>query len=199
MDVWFCFYVWGTYFLSLHINLIYMHTFKTALNQIIDSGTRKCANFGSLKQLQEQFFIYSKLRLLTNTYNKVYGNLYVPNIKTVFSIMLVQALFITVRLSGRGGFLVAFFGGSCSVVGLVFIVMFVEFTAMVSESSEQFYRWIRQNNKNMYGPYGRKLINSFKVEAVKSGNFYKIQKITCLTVLGFLGNLCGSALISIKI
>lgn len=176
-----------------------MHTFKTAISKIMHSGTRRSFNFGSLKRLQEQFLIYSKLRLVSNAYNNVFGLLYVPSIKTVFGLMLVQAVFITIRLGKRGGFLVAFFGGSCSILGFFVIVIFIEFTAMVDKSSVQFHNWLKTGNMNCSGPYARRLIKSYKLEAVKSGNFYKIQKITCLTVLGFLGNACGSALISVKI
>lgn len=173
-----------------------MHTFKSAIEQMLLSRQRVWKTY--FKNLEEEMLIYSKLRILTTSYNEVFHQLYVPQIKSIFGMLIVQSMLGFVRLSGRGESFVSFFCFSCLCVGLVCLSMFISFTAMVHESSSKFQKHLKNNGERYQGKLGRRLVRSYKVEAVKSGDFYKVYKITCLTVLGFLANACGSALLSIK-
>ncbi len=194
---WHFSYVCGTFYFSFHISLAFMHTFKTTMVKTMEMDNK--AGQRPLKLLQEQMLIYSKLRIVTTLYNDVYGKLYVPSLKAILGIMLVQSVFISVRLSGTGGtsgMLVTTFGIAGVVISIVVIPLFVGFMAMVNEYSKRFLGFLR---KRGHGELGRRLVRSYRIEAVRSGGMYTIEKLTCLTVLGLISNLCGSVLISIKL
>lgn len=196
---WHFSYICGTFYFSFYINLAFMHTFKAAIVKMMEMENK--VGQRSLKLLQEQLLIYSKLRIVTTLYNDVYGKLYVPSLKAILGIMLVQSVFISVRLSGLGGasgMLVTMFGIAGVVISIVVIPLFVGFMAMVNEFSKRFLRYLRKRG-HFHGEIGRRLVRSYRIQAVRSGGMYTIEKLTCLTVLGLISNLCGSVLISIKL
>lgn len=72
---------------------------------------------------------------------------------------------------------------------------------MVNERSRKLENFLRkrQEVEIFSSKLSRRLLRAFKVEAVKSGGFYELTKLTCLTVLGLISNMTGSVLMSIKI
>lgn len=203
LDLWHLFNIWGSYLISLHINLGFMHTFKTTVDLLLSSsgklrGTHvQPGNFSKMDHLRESMLVYAKLRILVTAYNNVYGALYVPMIKTCCSMIIVLCVFISVRLAPMSSALVGIFGVSCTFMCAFCLGVFIMFITMVSECSIKFGNYLR--NQKVQGPLAIRLVRSYKEEAVKSGEFYKIQKMTCLTVLALLSNFCGSVLISFKI
>lgn len=192
VDMWVLFYAWGSWMISMHLNLCFMHTFKTTLAQMMRMTIQQ--NTGSLL---EQMFIYSKLRILTTVFNQVYGKLYIPFIKSFMGMMISAGVLISVRLAPKSDLLVGIFGFTIVTSCTIVMALFISFTAMPNEYSEKFYKFLKK--RKFHGAVGRRLVRAYKVEAVLSGDFYKITRMTCLTVLGLLSNLCGSMLISIKI
>ncbi len=127
LDVWTCHYIWGTYLLSLHINLGFMHTFKTTIQLLMDNSFRP----------KEQIRIYSKLRILTTVFNNAYGMFYIPSLKNIFGVLVSAAVFILVRLAPKSDVQVAIFGGLCASSGIILLTMFILFTAMITASSSE--------------------------------------------------------------
>lgn len=199
LDVWYFFYVCGSNYIALHINLEYMHTFKTAVLLVMGGQMKvKCHNHisGRFNLLQSQLRIYTKLRLITTVYNGVYGKYFVPTTKTFCGLIVVQSVFISVRLAGKSGLIVTLFGLSCSLIGITCLALFITFMAMVHDHSMKLKDYLRK--KQFIGGLERRLVKGFRVEAVKSGGMYPIERETCLTVLGLISNMCGSALLSFK-
>lgn len=211
VDLWFVLYIAGGSFYFLHVNLEYMHIFKTAIDKLMISKDR----------LEAQLRIYTKLRVITTIFNSVFGKVYIPLMKTLLGTMIVQSAFITVRLADRTGWFVTVFGVSVAFIVIISLSLFITFTALVHAYSSKFHDYLKR--KSAWGSmlrsrsrsnmrtgtekkslvlerqWNKVLMNGFRVEAVKSGSFYQIQRETCLTVLGLLGNICGSALISVKL
>lgn len=199
-DLWFVFYIWGPMFLVLHINLGLMHTFKTAVLLMMQAPSKNCKVTSSKLLLEKHMLIYSMLRIITELYNNVFGPILVPGATSVMGAMIALSIFVCVRLAGKGGPLVALFGisGGFCVAGV--LIVFVTFLAMVHDYSTKFWQWLRKNkDKSFRGTLGRRLVMSYKVVAVSSGGMYKIQRTTCLTVLGLVSNVSASVLIAIKI
>lgn len=192
VDMWVLFYAWGSWMISMHLNLCFMHTFKTTLAHMMRMTIQP-----STGSLLEQMFIYSKLRILTTVFNQVYGKLYIPFIKSFMGMMISAGVLISVRLAPKSDPLVGIFGFTIVTSCTIVMALFISFTAMPNEYSEKFYRYLKK--RKFHGAVGRRLVRAYKVEAVLSGDFYKITRMTCITVLGLLSNLCGSMLISIKI
>lgn len=172
-----------------------MFTVKTVMIQVMKIGLR-----GRTLQrlLEEQLSIYSQLRILTNLYNNVFGRIFIPGLKLTLGVMLVQSVFITVRLAPQGGFIVLAFGFLGGLAIGFILLMFIGFTALVNEYSKRFSKYIKRK-EGSYTKYGRSLIKAYKIVAVSSGSMYNIEQITCLTVLGIISNVTGSVLISVKI
>ncbi len=193
-DTLFILQAWGGYLFSLHLNLTFMHTFKTTISTILTTSFNR--NVSKLKVLQGHMFIYSKLRILTSIFNNVFGMRYIPSMKTFCGLMISGAVFISVRLAPKSNFLVGIFGVTMAVLGIICLVMFILFTAMVNEYSVRFGEYLKKGA--FQGKLGRRIVRSFREEAVRSGEYYKIKRITCITVLGMISNMCGSMLISVK-
>lgn len=201
VDIWYVFMIWGAYLLTFHINLAFMHTFKTTVQLILmTSNNRK----SSLAKLQETMLIYSKLRILTTTYNTLYGALYVTPIKSMFGSMIILSALLSIRLATRDDMAARVCGISMFVLVTGIVIVFLTFTAMVNEWSINLENFLRQKYGRGEGmlssrKFSRRLLRSFKAEAVKSGNFYNIKRLTCLTVLGLYSNMTASVLMSVKI
>ncbi len=194
-DGWFIFYIWGAMFITLQINLSFMFTVKTTIVKMMEITGKKQTSISDLQQIMA---IYSQLRIITTFYNNLFGKLFVPGLKSMMGIMLVQNVFVSVRLAGRGGWIVLVFGVSCSLCIVAMMMIFVGFNAMVNDYSKRFGTYLNKHNK-FCGRFGTKLIKSYKEIAVTSGGMYIIEKKTCLTVLAMISNICGSILISVKI
>lgn len=189
--------VYGSFLITLHMNMAFMDSFKTTVKLILQNLRRGSGTLRKIGRLEECLFIYSKFRILTTVYNNVFGLLYVPTVKSALSLMTVVSVFISVRLSKGSPPLVGLFGITCAIICISALAIFILFTAMIYEYSVKIKNNLRHGN--FQSKISRRLIRAFRVEAVKSGNFYDIQGMTCLTVLGFLSNLCSSVLISIQI
>ncbi len=111
-DTWFIFYIWGSFFMALQINLCFMLTVKTTIIKMMELASRKQL---SQKRLLQQMEIYNQLRILTRCYYNVFGKRFVPGVKLLLGVMLVQSVFIAVRLAGKGGWMVFVFGVSGGV------------------------------------------------------------------------------------
>ncbi len=194
-DIWFILYITAAIFLMLQVNLSFMFTVKTTIVKIMALGLKKNT---PQKRLEEQFVIYSQLRILKNLYNNVFGKIFIPGLKLTLGIMVVQSVFVTVRLASKEGLVVLALGILGGIVQSVVLLMFIGFTALVNDYSKQLLMYIRRN-EGLYTKYGRLLMKSYKIIAVTSGGMYNIEQVTCLTVLGIISNVCGSVLISIKI
>lgn len=194
-DSWFIFYIWGAMFITLQINLSFMFTVKTTIVKMMEI-TRKTQM--SKIGLQQIMTIYSQLRIVTTFYNNIFGKLFVPGLKAMLGVMLVQNVFVTVRLADKGGWIVLAFGLSGGLCILAMMIIFVGFNAMVNDYSRRFAVHLKQN-KQCCGRLGTKLIRSYREVAVSSGGMYIIEKKTCLTVLAMVSNICGSVLISVKV
>lgn len=209
VDLWHILLMWGSYLINLHVNLAFMHTFKTTIEGMLSRSFRRSSKrvnesnfsalglYSKLDRLQDQMLIYSKLRILTAIYNNVYGALYVPSVKSCCAMIIVMSVFISIRLAPVSSPLVGIFGALCTFMCAFGMTIFIMFMAMVNEFSVKFGKYLKRVPKN--GAFARRLVRSFREEAVKSGQFYNIQRITCLTVLGLTSNMCGSALISFKV
>ncbi len=209
VDVWHLLLMWGSYLINFHVNMAFMHTFKTAIEVMLSSSFRKSSKivvgnhlsalglYSKSGRLQDQMLIYSKLRILTTMYNNVFGALYVPSVKSCCAMVIVMSVFISIRLAPVSSPLVGIFGVLCTFLCTSGVTMFIMFMAMVNEYSVKFGKYLKRTPKN--GSFERRLVRSFREEAVNSGQFYQIKRVTCLTVLGLISNMCGSALISFKI
>lgn len=196
VDMWEMFHAWGGFLFSFHLNLAFMHTFKSAIQLILDNRLQQKETSRS-SRLTEKVFIYRKLRILTTVFNNVFGMTYIPASKTMMGLMISGSVVVSVRLAPRSHMLVGLFGVSMGLIGIACMSMFIIFTAMVNEYSLKFKNHL--NCGEFYGNQARRVLRAFRVEAVKSGGFYAIQRNTCLTVLGLIANMCGSILISVKI
>lgn len=150
-----------------------------------------------LKLLEEQMSTYSKLRILVTVYNNVYGRSFVSVMKATCAIQTVQSVFVCVRLSAGGGLLVLAFGLTCLLIAVSAIITFVSFLAMVNDYSGKLKGFLR--NQKFHGKLARRILNAYRVESVKSGSFYGIKRVTCLTLFALISNLSSSILISVKL
>lgn len=198
VDLWNILGMQGAPTLVIYINMTFLHTFKATIRQILVREVKRFGG-GQMTKLHEDLLIYSKLRVLTTMYNNVFGQMYISPITTALSITIMQAVIIAVRLTNGGEnlFLVAF-GITVAVVCASILVIFMVFMAMVNEYSLKLKRNILKREIVQRNALARKLVKSFKVEAVKSGNLYPVKKLTCLTLLGMLANMTGSLLISVE-
>lgn len=200
VDHWHLNVIQGPGVLLIQINMSFMHTFKTCIGKILNRQLKTPpANVAaSLRCLQEDMRIYSKLRILSNLYNNIFGALYVFPFKVILTFFLVMMVTITVTVAGQGGDLfLLLFGFVCTFVCTVFAITFTTFMAMVNEYSVKLRKNLMTRRECQATCLGRRLVNSFKVEAVWTGSFYGIQRISCLTLLGLTSNLTGSILIYI--
>ncbi len=141
--------------------------------------------------------IYRKLRIVTGLYNEVFGNVFVSPFKANLGLGIVASVFNLVRLSSVSPVILVFGALICLCCTGV-LVVFISFMSMVNQYSIKLGARFGGGGLTL-SKEGRRLARSFKVESVKSGIFYDIKKITCLTFLGMVGNLAGSVLISLKI
>lgn len=211
VDTWHLAGMQGSLALALYINMSFLFTFKTTVDHILSRkrkpvDKKKLVNkrrSRRLREFLEDLQIYSKLRILTTMYNKSFGTLYIPPVKTMLGMIIVQSVFITIRLTGKAkdmnGTLILFgFGSTCVLIGTGILFMLTTFTAMVHTYSTKLWRNLK-GRVTARRKYTGRLLASFKVEAVKSWNFYEIRKVTCLTVLEILMNVTTSALLSFSV
>lgn len=200
VDQWHLTVIQGPNLLVVHISTSFMHTFKTSVEKILQRQLKSTSTgvSKSLQCLQEDMQIYSKLRILTTLYNGIFGAIYVFPFKVMMAFFLVLIATITATVAGQGGHLfILFFGAVCTTVGTIFLVIFTAFMAMVNEYSAKLLKNLKMRRECQATPVGRRLIQSFKVEAVRSSSFYAIRRISCLTLLAFIANLTGSVLITL--
>lgn len=203
--------VWGGSVFAIHINFLFMHTFKTAVQKIISrrkilkNKMNKCGVPGdkldlndNTCRLRSDLFVYSKLRILTTVYNSTFGRVYVPNMLNIIACFFVLGIFVAVRLS-KGDAFILLFGVSVCVGCAGTMCLLVTFMAMVHDNSEKMWRDLRGRTGALHGSEGRRLMRAYKVEAVRNASFHEIKRITCLTILGLVANVSGSLLISIQI
>lgn len=117
--------------------------------------------------------------------------------KFLMGYITVQSVFITVRLSkeARMDTRTLSLFGSTAVVAPVIILVFTTFMAMVHQYSEKLF-WNLKGSPMGRNSVGKRLLKAYKVEAVKSANFYPIRRMTTVAFLGMIFNLTGSILIS---
>ncbi len=164
--------------------------------KMMDIKRRK---FAFHKRLDNQILIYSKLRILTNIYNEVFGVVFVPGFVSCFGIMVIQSAFQTIKLTGKGGgSLVLSFGLAAGGFQIVMLIIFVGFTAMVHEYSCKFGIYLQRIGKYQ-SSLGRRKIRAIKLIAISCGGMFDIKRITCLTMLGLISNVCGSLLMYVEI
>lgn len=200
VDHWHITHMQSPGMLVVHFNMSFMHTFKTSIHKILERQLKPATTSvqRSLRYLQEDMRTYSKLRILTTLYNSIYGDLYVFPFKMLMATCLVLMATITVTSARQGGHsFLLLFGALCNSLCTTFLIVFTTFMAMVNEYSVKLLKNLRTRRECQATCLGRRLIKSFKVEAVRSGNFYGIQRISCLTLLGLISNLIGSVLISL--
>lgn len=212
MDALYVFKVWGGSLFTIHINFLFMHTFKTAIQKIISCRQvlrRRSKQFGipsenmfylndNTRSLRNDLFVYSKLRILATVYNSTFGRFYVPNMLNTFAFFFVQGIFIAVRLS-KGDIFILLFGMSTCIGCAGTMCLLTTFMAMVHNNSLKMWRDLRGRTGALQGREGRRLVRSYKVEAVRNTSFHEIKRVTCLTMLGLVANISGSLLISIQI
>lgn len=208
VDVWHCFTALSAATLNIYASLTFMHTFKITIQQILLRRQKRLPSHqtgkegGYLKLLQEDILIYSKLRILTTMFNAVYGAFYISPITGALICIGVEGVFIAVRLSDGGhNLFMVLFGFACGLAGVAILILFTVFMAMVNDFSVKFKRAItkgkvvqRRQSYKTERRYGR----AVRVEAVTSGSFFQVKKVTCLTVLGMMANVTGSVLLSFK-
>lgn len=194
VNIWWTILIWRSYLLTFHINLAFMHTFKTTIIYLISSNNLKNSNGNGLVKLQNTLFIYSKLRILTTIFNSVYGTLYVPPVKSLFGSTIILTTLLAIRLATKDDVAVRVCGVSMFFCVTAILTIFITFTAMVNEWSRKLENFLRkrQEVEIFSSKLSRRLLRAFEVEAVKSGGFYEITKLTCLTVLGLISNMTGS-------
>ncbi len=187
VDLWFGLTIWGSCILLLHVNLSYMVTLKSTIVELTQSELTN-------PHFLNCFHIYSTYRIVNTLYNRVY----LPPAQALFSMNAVASAVLCIRFSSKDDipFIVCF--GSYLVFIVFALVMLLSFTAMVNQYSIKLEKYVKNNNRFL-GKYCKCLVRSFKVECISSGGMYPIRKITCVTVLGFLSNLIGSALLSFKV
>lgn len=212
MDILYVLQMWGGLLFALHINFLFMHTFKTAVQKIISQRQvlkKKRKQFGistdnifylidNTRRLRSDLLVYSKLRILATVYNSTFGRLYVPNILNSFAFFFIQGIFMAVRLSKEDAFILLF-GVSLSIGCGGTLTLLTTFMAMVHDNSLKIRRDLRGRRGALRGEEGRRLVRSFKVEAVHNASFNDIKRVSCLTMLGLVANISASLLISIQI
>lgn len=203
VDMWQLFGIEATGALNLYANLTFMHTFKVTVQQMIFRKTRPVGHHQSdfifhLKLLQEDILIYSKLRIVTTLFNNVYGELYIAPITTALVIFVVEGAYMAVRFTNgeETNLFLACFGSAVALGSAGVLVIFTVFMAMVHDFSLKFGENIGRRVIVQRSKVGQRYAKAVRVEAVTSGNFYQVRRITCLTVLGFVANVTGSVLIS---
>lgn len=191
IDIHWILLMWGGSIFAIHINLLFMHTFKYSVQNIFRIWpTKGMSHFF----LRKTFIIYNSLRMTCLLFNQVFGKLFAAPFKTIAGLCMIIAVMITVRLSEN--LLVFAFGAFLLVVTFSVTVIYTQFMAMVNDFSVKLGKRLRR--EKTLSPEGRRLVRSFKVEAVKSGSFYDVRRVTCLNFLGMIGNMTGSALIYTK-
>lgn len=203
VDFWHIAGTSGPMLLNLLINLLFMHLFKSVMHQILTrqkvsrKDWRKRGH--ELMELKEDLQIYARLRIITTLYNNVFGKGYVSPIKTVMVMCTVMGSVVAVSLHGDEEnllvFLLSLSSGICC--GGV-LIAFVVFMASIHDYSVKLRDNVRGRTVVLQDKLGKRLVKAFKTEAVKSGIFYAVQKMSCLTLVSFLSNVTGSALISLK-
>lgn len=199
VDTWEIAGVYGAVYLSFFIGCLFLHTFKTGVTLILDEASMRRRGENNLEKLHKDYVIYTKLRVLTKHFNRIFQHAYIPPFQLISAILFVQGIFIVTELSS-GNPMVLTFGLSLTMCCILLVGTFVNFMAMVHDNSKKL---LMDFQAREIAPRRRKfatrIIKAFKVEAVKSGNFYDIKKVTCLTYFGLLSNMAGSILISYKL
>lgn len=198
VDIWDCYYTWGSYLLSLYISSAVQLTYKASIEKCIEKFHKGVTSRHPLRNLEENLLVIKKLKIIIAVYNNVYGILYVPSMSSLLCAMTVLNVFITIRLSSRGGPLVTGFGVCCIIAALIATPLFIESNALVHQSSVKYKLHLSRQNACKTA-LGRRLYKSISTDSVKCGRFYDVRKITCLTFLGLIANVCGSALISVQV
>lgn len=206
----------GTGYFSIHVNMLFMQTFKTGVECILrsrrvtkirqkfldgqQSGLRisKGKLDISTTALRRDLLNYSKLRLLTTLYNATYGRTYIPMLLTLLATMIIFGVFLTIRLS-RGDPIILMLGLTLWIMCSGIMIMLTSFMAMVDQYSVKMKRDVKGRRGTLQGKEARQLVKATRVEAVQSGSFFPIRRYTCLTMLGLLANVTGSLLISVQI
>lgn len=206
IDLWQLGGCWAAGLMMFQLNLVFMHTFKTSVRLIMENKLKRRWSMIStaevpgsksilLSRLREDMLIYSKLRVLTTAYNDIWGMVYVGQFKSLLAACIVEFTFIAVRLPHDP--LILLVGISTAGICVAVLAVLITFFAMVNEYSLKLKEDLLSRKLGKIKE-ARRIINAFRVEAVKCGNFYIIKRMTCLTVLALISNLTGSVLISFK-
>lgn len=181
---------------NLLVNLIYMNMFQSTVQHI----SKKRQQLGlTLKNMEDDLNIYASLRILTRMFNSTFGRSYISPIQTLMSICVVIGAVVVMSLHGdKENILVLILGLTCALCSLVVLICFVIFMAKVNHYSELLRMSITARDTKLRNKIAKRMLKAYKVEAIVSGGFFEIKNITCLTLLGFLSNVTGSALISLK-
>lgn len=185
--IWFGFIIWEAFMLMMLVSVLHMLIFQATVHylSLMADDLLKCIK------------IYSTLRIMQKLYNNSYGAQYVPLVKIIFSLLAILGAVLSIRLADGRVALVL-----CGATFLVFmgcaLIVFVSFSAIINQHSLKLKRTLTSQHKGLR-KYSRCLLRAYKVVAVSSGGMYDIQKLTCVTVLGFLSNSTATALMSIRI
>lgn len=147
--------------------------------------------------LQQKLMSYQKFRVLVTVYNNSLGSYYVPPLTTLAGILSISGLFMAIKLAHLKNFIVTVCGILTFVSCGSILAIITTLCGCVHSNCQKLV--IHVNNFGYKGSLERRVLRSFKVEAVKSGNFYEIRKVTSLTVLGMVSNVAGSALLSVSL
>lgn len=191
IDGWSRVFVYGTFLLSLHINLATLDTFRTAVKLIVcrtNSTNFRCKQM-ELKEFRQ---IYHQLSILIIIYNNVFGKEHVPVVKTALGAIAVVCVFMSVRLSSLS--FAGIFGLAMVPVSIASLAIFTLFNSMVYESSNAFRMFLRA--KEYKTKQAQTMVSSMKLVAVRSGNFYEIRRESCLVTLDIVANICATVLIA---
>lgn len=194
VDMWWFFIMWGSGIMVIHVNFLVLHTFSHALANILQGQLEKNIKAKG-DRIREILLVYRMLRLICGLYNVIFGEIYVCPFKTLIGACIVVYVVVCLRLANTN-IIILGFGVSMLIVCGILLIVILDFMAMVNSYSLK----LKSNLKMRFtlSPEARRMVRSFKVEGVKSGDFYVIKKITCLSFLGMVGNLTGSVLISFQ-
>lgn len=195
VNIWWVYIMWGSCIIFFHINILFIHTFKHAIKNIVNAKFYNLTCKNAQNQIQECMLIYRKLRILCGLYNSVYGKMFVAPFKSVIAIAIVESVVVMFRIAGNDLMLVLF-SISMFTISVALLFLFIEFLAMVNEYAIKLEKFLKA--KFTLSKLACRMVRSFKVEAVKSGDFYLVKKLTCLTFFAFVGNLTSSFLITFK-
>ncbi|CAL8110239.1 unnamed protein product [Orchesella dallaii] len=147
------------------------------------------------KTIKNVMLIYSEMRLLTSLYNTIFRKIFYPTFTLTCGASVVGCIFVLVKTHKTVNIGVLGFTFCCGVALLGALYLVTLFTSFISSNSSELKTAILSTVRRKKE---RKIMMHYREYGVEVGNFYIVQRITPLTLIGILANIMATMLLSVN-